>query len=497
MRFAPNALRMSRFELAVSSLALLALLLSGCIATQREEVARQEAPAVPVSDPGGIVDSIAHAADGALAPPAPALQEVVFRIAHTGFHRGEPTVGVTSSGAIFVPSGADVFGGTGHVVRSLDHGRTWEDVTDPVLGGKKDVDPWIYVDPVTDRVFNSPLWGVCSWLQWSDDDGDSWSANPLGGCGVPAHDHQKLAAGPPTDGVRTEGYPNVVYYAYNSIRGEGSWLSRSLDGGTTFDWGTVVHPQDGCHGGINGPVHASWTDGTVYLPKPVCDGVNVGVSEDSGTTWRIAEVARDVGVNRYLANPDVSTDTESNAYLLWPGDDALMYLAISRDRGQRWSEPIRVSPPGVTSTAFSVIEAGAPGRIAIAYLATDADNSGWKTPHAHDASPEAVWHLMVTFSENALDADPVFTTWRATPEDDPIQVGPIWLGGGTEPSRNLRDFMGMTVQGGRVYVSVADGCDRCTTAGESRGNEVTVAILEEGPSLLDPLTALRPLVVVG
>jgi hypothetical protein len=42
---------------------------------------------------------------------------------------------------------------------------------------------------------------------------------------------------------------------------------------------------------------------------------------------------------------------------------------------------------------------------------------------------------------------------------DPVQSGCVWLGGGSNPCRNLLDFMDATVDAqGRVLVGYADGC---------------------------------------
>ncbi|MDP6847064.1 MAG: hypothetical protein QF366_05465, partial [Candidatus Poseidoniia archaeon] len=51
----------------------------------------------------------------------------------TGFDTFEPTIGITSSGAIFFTSWNGAGDGT-HIIRSLDQGQTWEDVG-PFLGG--------------------------------------------------------------------------------------------------------------------------------------------------------------------------------------------------------------------------------------------------------------------------------------------------------------------------------------------------------------------------
>ncbi len=476
------------------TLAVPAVAFAGCVdPTDDGSLADADVPALDATATRGLSAIIAATSSGKVIDDATAtFMNATFRIAATGHHRGEPTIGVTSDGTMFMPAGASVAGGSGRVIRSRDNGATWEDVTDPLLGPKADLDPWVFVDTATDRVYHAPLYVACTWMSWSDNGGDSWFSNPVTGCGTPGHDHQKITAGPPAPGTTTRGYPSVIYYAYNSFRGEGTVFSRSLDGGLTFTDERVIHAQDECHGGLNGPIHAA-LDTTVYVPKQVCGGVDVLVSRDSGLTWTTVPIPDATAPSRFFS-PMIESDADGNAFLTWNGEDAQMYLATSTDKGASWSTPVRVSPPGVTATHMSVIAANGTGRVAIAYLATDADTSKWTTRTPHDASPDTRWHLMVSFIADALANDPVIVTHRVTPEDDPVQIGRIWQGGGTEPKRNLRDFIGMTERDGRVYVAYADGCPKgCTTSAESVGNEVTAAILNTGASLAGAFGGLREL----
>ena len=75
----------------------------------------------------------------------------------TGFDTFEPTIGVTSSGAIFFTSWNGLGDGT-HIIRSIDKGQTWQDVgpfgqIDEDSGQTPNSnDPYIYVDKFTDRL---------------------------------------------------------------------------------------------------------------------------------------------------------------------------------------------------------------------------------------------------------------------------------------------------------------------------------------------------------
>lgn len=436
------------------------------------------------------------------AAPAGGLAATIFDVHAQG---SEPTMGVTKDGSMFVT------GGDAAVWKSSDHGKTWSNVAD--VKPRPDLDPYVWVDPKTDRVFSTPDNVVCSNLMWSDDGGKSWSWNPAGGCGLPGHDHQSLVTGAPPKGVTTSGYPDVVYYTYNSFRSlalpppleqDGTWVTESLDGGMTWGVGTDVLPSDSCEDGLNG-APAVAPDGTVFVPIPRCDGLHVAVSKDAGQTWKVSAIT-DAGTlgagepqgqglvgtsNPYEPNPGAGVDAAGNAYVAFGGKDGRMYLTRSADEGATWSKPIVVSAPEVNSTAFSALVAGDAGRVAVAYLGTTANTSAWPGKAAQEAPADAVWHLYVTYVASAMDPAPALSSLRVTPADDPVQIGCIWQSGGSNPCRNLGDFLGMAQRDGRVYVVYSDGCDRCTSDSTSHGDALKVAVVTAGPSLLNN-TALAP-----
>jgi hypothetical protein len=421
-----------------------------------------------------------------LLPPDPVFADVEVRLAAVGANGPEPTLGVLSDGTIFITAGSTT------LARSMDHGATWEiiETGNELMRPKTSLDPWMWVDPWTDRVFNAPLYVVCTWATWSDDAGETWDFNPVTGCvqGVPAHDHQKLTSGPAPEGVTTSGYDGIVYYSYNSFRGEGTWIQSSLDGGMTYSLGQAVHPPSDCNSGVAGPV-AVGTDGVAYSPKPTCEGISLAASKDGGATWTRSTV-EDAGAVSALAHmTDAAVDLGNNAYATWNGEDGGAFITRTTDHGDTWSKAIRVSPPGVNSTVHNVISAGESGRVAVAYLGTQADTTKWERTDAEAADESARWHLFLSMTEDALADSPVWTTVQVTADDDPVQIGPIWLSGGGEPSRNLLDFIDMVERDGRIYIGYADGCDKCKSASESRGREAVVAIMERGPSLRGGLLA--------
>ncbi len=428
-------------------------------------------------------------------PPLP----LVFNFSDVGEDGAEPSIGVTSSGCIF-------FIAFEKVMRSCDHGESWEDVTGPLCAFQTN-DPYGWVDPETDRIFNVQMQGLeTSWICWSDDDGDSWVGNPHDSGTTPINDHIKLASGPWTSSGYGIGgqfsqafYEQAVYYCYNKLAG--IFCFTSFDGGASFEAGGQIFGLATTNGGLHGAI-TSAPDGTVYV-TPRVETPTVIVSKDNGLTWFERTMGEDQGTPYPRKNSEVATDTQSNAYHIWTGADEGVYMATSTDSGQTWSETsIRISPNQVISTAFPQVDAGDPGRIAITYLGSS-DTSQLDQPNidgepwdgnAHYANGNVSYYLYVTYSLNALDPNPIFHTVRASA--DPVQIGSICLNSGDcrdigGSNRNLLDFNDLHIdREGRVYIAFADGCTgECATGNSStpensRDRRGVLCYLGSGPSLL-------------
>ena len=435
-------------------------------------------------------------------PPLP----LEFVFSDVGEEGAEPSIGITSSGCIF-------FIALEKVMRSCDFGQSWEEVTGPECSFTTS-DPYGWVDPVTDRIFNVQMQGLeTSWICWSDDDGESWLGNPHDSGTTPLNDHIKLATGPWTSSGYGIGgslsqsfYDQAVYYCYN--KGVGIFCFTSFDGGATFEAGGQIFGLATSNGGLHGAI-TSAPDGTVYV-TPRVETPTVIVSKDNGFTWDEHSMGEDVGTPYPRKNSEVATDTQSNAYHIWTGGDEGVYMSRSIDSGETWEQTsIRISPKEVISTTFPQVDAGDPGKIAITYLGSensselgkpDIDGENW-TGNAHYATTNVSYYLYITFSLNALDSSPVFHTVRVSP--DPVQIGSICLNSGDcrdigGSNRNLLDFNDLHIdREGRVYVAFADGCiDSCasdfnSTAEDSRSRLGSVYYLGSGPSLYDSVGMLE------
>jgi hypothetical protein len=365
----------------------------------------------------------------------------------------------------------------------------------------------LWVDPTTDRIFSNQLNVACAWLSFSGDEGATWSESPAS-CGLPAIDHQKFATGPYAKGspfLPASGnplYPNVATFCYNKIGG--TFCAVSFDGGLHFVLDNLVDSApvsgaiatDRSCGGING--HQKFgPDGTIYVPYGYnCGQAFVATSTDSGLTWALHHL----GAPQMEIDPAVTITPDGTAYYMGRGDDQAFYLFRSKDHFATHEGPFRITPPDVNGTMFAGLTSGSDGRVAFAYLGHKADLAHPGTIrdsiHSYDRTR---WHLYVGMSLDAEAAAPYFLINQATPDTDPVQVGYIWEGGGDDPGRNLLDFIDMqTGPDGRFWVTYTDGC---TSPGcqapdalpsDSRDNMITVARLEEGPSLIASKGRLGP-----
>jgi hypothetical protein len=324
----------------------------------------------------------------------------------------------------------------------------------------------MYVDPETGRVFSDDLLVGCSLLQWSDDQGKTWSHGNPTACDMPVDDHQTIVTGHPRAGLPTVGYPNVLYYCVNKVADV--QCARSLDGGNTFlpsgqpaFEGVQTEPQDGTGssaGDVCGSLHGHIiTDpaGRLFLPKGHCDNPWLAISEDGGLTWTHTLVHRmkDAGIQT-----SVASDTAGNLYYVWwSAKNLLPYMAVSRDHGKTFGPAVLIAPPGVKAVNFPTIDAGSPGHVAITFPGSTDE----------DKSPARKWNYYVTVSTNALASLPTFHSATANKISDPVHRGAC-LG----RCGNMFDFLDVVIApNGAAWGTEVDTCTS------------TKCIRAEGPKL--------------
>lgn len=431
-----------------------------------------------------------------------------------GDHALEPTLGITPGATIFFAAAdfdnphadaADrvVDAPMTDILRSSDGGRTWENTNPRVLGNDEmpvSLDPYIFVDDRLDgdtaRIFTIDLTLACSYMSFSDDDGATWTTNPLS-CGRPVNDHQTLFSGPPV-GSMTIGYPNVLYYCYNDVGS--SQCTKSLDGGLSFHpTGTPAFTgyrpgsdEDGFFGvdGFCGGLHghgAVGQDGTVYLPREYCGEPFLSISKDEGLTWtnvKVSDIRSTSQPHGGTGHPSVAVDAKGNIYYTWVGaDDRLLYLTVSKDGGKKWSKPVVASAPAVKETNIPQIDVKAPGKIAIVYYGSE--NSKFpKCKVECDAQDytKTTWNGYLSVSADALGSNPTFFTGTINAPSDPL----IRARCGPGRCHWAFDFIDVEIgPDGIAYGAFVDGCmAECTEIQPREGDyEGLVARLMGAPNL--------------
>lgn len=452
--------------------------------------AHYDAPSVP----GGF--EVLSAAEAPSTPQnAPAdYNGEPFRVqaVNVGRDAAEPTIGITKDGTAFyaagafdaLPNGSPAQLARTKVLRSRDGGLNWESIQPPLAGVTTDppttLDPFVWVDEETGRVFNPELYLLCSTMHYSDDGGETYESTNRAACGEFVNDHQTVFTGPPPPNLkdRMEGYPNVLYYCFNRIID--SNCGRSLDGGESFEPVTGKEPDDpfgaafvgfdpgagGLCGGLHGHGDTD-SEGRVFIPKGHCGFPWVSISEDGGETWKKME-GRDlpgiqVSDKISAAGPHlaVATDAADNVYMVWwDKAEHLPYLAISTDHGNTWSKPLMIAPPGVKEVNFPVIEAGDEGRIAINFPGTTVgDQDDHKRP----------WNQYIVASTNALADNPLFVSTTANPVNDPIHRGDC-LG----RCAGMFDFLDIQISrhDGDIWATATDTCTNDDEEGEPASEDV-------------------------
>ena len=325
---------------------------------------------------------------------------------------------------------------------SDDNGRTWkfvpgpEGAGSPTLAGGGDSDvvtgpgPEVYLTGLT--LANITLASSCN-------RGRTFVSNPISNVGS-VEDRQWI------DGYEDRAKPAAgpeFLLNYGGVAERRMWVHQVAAPCVNGTPATPVadervdvsHPQ--CVTGAFDPDCYQWPGnlavdertGDVYVthntfgsddPPPHNDDVVVARINQAG-----ARQATQADVRTFIAannRPDtfdsftvVAVDRASNVYVVWterrPAYRATYtMLAVSKDRGRTWSDPIRVSQrAGTRTTTFPWIVAGDRGKIDIVYYGTSARG---KSPER--VARDSKWKVWMAQSLNALSDNPTFTEVPAT-----------------------------------------------------------------------------------
>ncbi|HWC14770.1 MAG TPA: sialidase family protein [Actinomycetota bacterium] len=426
--------------------------------------------------------AVAHHGGGKrIASKAAASKAPDARLYQVGKNAIEPTMGLTKNGELVYTafeSSTSIY-----VMRSADGGRTWDDKSPKLPSGQNahrlSLDPYIWVDPWTGRIFNIDLTVACSYLSFTDDLEIDWTTNPLA-CGRPVNDHQSLFGGPPVTSDPI-GYDNLVYYCWNDVAT--SSCSKSTDGGITFapTGSPAFHPADDAGdepvrqcGGLHGHGVVGH-DGTVYLPKEHCEQPWLSISRNEGQTWTHVRVAKDTAI--WGPDPSVAVDKKGNIYYVYVDEMRMPRLTYSRDEGKTWSKPMMIAAPGLTETVHATLDVGKPGAVAVAYYGTDDVNG--KIEDRKYPVDKVAWDGFLTISENVFADKPLFYSGTVNDPKDPFTRGDC----GPRRCQDAVDFIDVVIsRSGIPYGAFADSCTMGCVGGKTLTAGV-VGSLVFGPRL--------------
>ncbi|MGY8701888.1 MAG: sialidase family protein [Candidatus Poseidoniales archaeon] len=390
-----------------------------------------------------------------------------------GFTTFEPTLGITSTGSMFFTNYRGTGDGT-HIIKGTNYGQDWEDVGpfNPLFPTTGQVpssnDPYVYVDKWTDRVVKFDMHALTAmFVEYSDDDGSSWSI-PLSAEGYYSpQDHQSIASMLDVNGI---GFHDTIYvFCINTGSSAlGPQCSRSLNGGVTWDVQRPGYPIgtpqcSGLHGHV-----AGGSDGSVYRGNPSCDGPAVYRSLDGGYTWTEHTITTEIGMQQGWHSHEVAVavDEAGNVHASWISTDEMPWYAYSRDQGDTWSEPMMIAAPGVNQTGFPTIFAGDEGRVALGYIGLQNGQAGWNGYMAVMTDAFSEFPLITSVSVNLFE-DPLDIT-----ED----CGDVRCGG-------FGDFIDIEIDDeGRPWIALAHNV---------RNQEGIVGTMITGPSLYGDIIQLE------
>jgi hypothetical protein len=427
---------------------------AGAIVTAVLAAAMASAPPTSASTVSGCNRAwpvVPHRAGGTIVRMPSGARLPVACATETGYATSESSIAVTKDG-VLVYSPAET---ENSMARSLNAGASWS-LTYPANAQPTSfwntVDPYVIADRRTGRVFWAHATGPFRnqgglpeeagfylaaaygfQVYTSTDDARTFTTADYQT--APTGDWEKVFVGRPppasTGAAQPVGYPDVVYLCANSpleVSGPGRLCYKSLDGGITFTPAgytspTASNPADICPP-LNFNTGVVDSQGTIYQPVNCEHSAYVVVSGDEGSSERwIAEKDAPTGTVTSGTNLQLAVDQADNLYAVWSAN-GLVYLAISRDHAQTWSEPLMVAAPGVQSVQRPAIAAGAAGHVAITYYAS-------KEPSAQLLS------AFITQTADALDAQPLFYSGAI---NDP--AAPIFHDYGLTGGSPRTDFIG-------------------------------------------------------
>ncbi len=405
-----------------------------------------------------------------------------------GMSTFEPTMGITSADNLYMTSWGNGAAGSTAIVQcsgligmSNLSDYSCVDVYDTLVPIANSNDPYVYVDKWTDRIMKFDMHALLGMtVEWSDNDGASWSLPTVATDVRSVQDHQTITSSP---------YPAALH--------ETTWVfcingnaphplcSTSFDGGNTWSPEVSGAPIDCQSGGLTAHLEGG-PNGNFYRGNAGCngDGYSIYRSTNGGFTWSEHPLpTQDSGTaNTWNAEEaQIGVDDDDNLHAMWHGADNMPYYAYSRDEGETWSNAMMIAPPilqsamengGLNGTGFPVVTAGSEGRVAFGYIGTMDDGD--------------TWHGYLTITTDAFSDNPLFTTVQINLPSDPLDAAMPDCG--YQRCGGFGDFLDMAVdQYGRPWFSLSHNV-------QDIGIFATII---EGPSLRGPIGPLQAMPAGG
>jgi hypothetical protein len=321
----------------------------------------------------------------------------------------------------------------------------------------------------------------------STDGGNTWSRNTIAAYET-AVDRQWMAI---DNGITGDASDNTQFFTWRQAA-LGSFVSYSTDGQTFLP--AQANPADPINSGAPcGDFIFDPTDRYLYLPCSRANQVEVARAHvDPGQRTGLvftSTMAGNAGGETSELFPTLDVDEAGNVYVAYVDTaDHNVYLVYSTDNAQTWSDPVRLNGNEARTAVFPWIDAGADGRVAVAYIATDSrgpNNNGdpndfpsWFNDKI--GSTTVKWHAYVNYVTGANTSNPTIYQDRVT--EHPMNYGQVCTSGtlclATGGDRTMADFL--TLQhdhDGALSVIYND------TTNQHHGASVLEARQLAGPSL--------------
>ena len=199
----------------------------------------------------------------------------------TGYSTFEPTMGITSTDNIYFTSYGNGPQGSTAIVQCTNmiemknlSDFSCENVYGPVLPVANSNDPYVYVDPWTDRIMKFDMHAFLGMtVEWSDDEGDSWFG-PSVATSYSVQDHQTIASSP-YGGILHE---TLWVFCINGNYPVPAVLSKAK---------TVVS-----HGGLNSLGHRSTARAVVSLLTSSGPKTGISTADKLDATVRVIQCTK-------------------------------------------------------------------------------------------------------------------------------------------------------------------------------------------------------------